>query len=117
MAQLAMPKPSVAHLMDTPLSQLVDELHVILEDSDLDMPGFTGYVYSTRDEVVVALPTHRPAFERDCMARYLIASAFRVDGMPPLPEPYQVTDITADVNRAHRSQADEALRRIRGEAV
>lgn len=113
MAQLAMPKPSVAHLMDTPLPQLVDELHVVLDESTITDPAFTGYAYVDHRGVVVALPAGRSELEHDCMARYLIGSAFEVDGLPPLPEPYQVTDITADVNRAHRSQADEALRRIR----
>ena len=34
MAQLAMPKPSVAHLMDTPLSPVGDARHGLREDTD-----------------------------------------------------------------------------------
>jgi hypothetical protein len=30
---------------------------------------------------------------------------------------FQITDMTTDVNTAHRSQADEALRRVRGGAA
>lgn len=107
-------KPSVDHLMDAPLPQLVSELGVIFDESSITEPGFTGYAFVTRDEVVVSLPPNRTELEHDCMARYLIGSAFQVDGLPPLPDMFRVVDITADVNRAHRSQADEALRRVRG---
>ncbi|WP_327429480.1 hypothetical protein [Streptomyces sp. NBC_01236] len=110
-------KPSVDHLMDAPLQQLVDELHVTLDESSITEPGFTGYAYVTRDRVVVSLPPNRSELEHDCIARYLIGTAFQVDGLPPLPEPFQVSDMTADVNRAHRNQADEALRRVQGGAA
>ncbi|MFI6488276.1 hypothetical protein [Streptomyces sp. NPDC050564] len=110
-------KPSVDFVMDAPLQQLVDELGIDLVEAGITEPGFTGYVYVDRDGVTVALPPNRSELEHDCMARYLIGTAFRVDGLPPLPEPFQVSDMTADVNRAHRSQADEALRRVRGGAV
>ncbi|MFF1658045.1 hypothetical protein [Streptomyces sp. NPDC058255] len=107
-------KPSVDYVMDAPLQQLVDELHVILDESSITEAGFTGYAYVTSDRVVVSLPPNRSELEHDCMARYLIGSAFKVDGLPPLPDMFQITDMTADVNRAHPSQADEALRRVRG---
>jgi hypothetical protein len=110
-------KPSIGYLMDAPLQQLVDELHITLDESSITDAGFTGYAYATRDEVVVSLPPNRSEFEHDCMARYLIGTVFHVDGLPPLPEPFEVMDMTADVNRSHRSQADEAVRRVRGEAV
>ncbi|MFE4701068.1 hypothetical protein ACFRIC_28815 [Streptomyces sp. NPDC056738] len=110
-------KPSVDHLMDAPLQQLVDELGIELVVASITEPGFTGYAYADRDGVTVALPPDRTELEHDCMARYLIGSAFQVDGLPPLPDMFKVVDITADVNRAHRSQADEALRQVRGEAV
>ncbi|MFJ1604153.1 hypothetical protein ACIOHS_12385 [Streptomyces sp. NPDC088253] len=107
-------KPSVDYVMDAPLRQLVDELHVILDESSITEPGFTGYAYVTSDRVVVSLPPNRSELEHDCMARYLIGSAFKVDGLPPLPDMFQITDMTADVNDGHRNQADEALRRVRG---
>jgi hypothetical protein len=103
--------------MDAPLQQLVDELHVILDESSITEPTFTGYAYVTSDRVVVSLPPNRTELEHDCMARYLIGSAFKVDGLPPLPDMFQITDMTTDVNTAHRSQADEALRRVRGGAA
>lgn len=107
MAQLAIatPKPSVDHLMDAPLEQLVEELHIVLVEASITEPGFTGYAVVARGEVVVALPPNRSEVEHDCMARYLIGDALRVDGLPPLPEPFQITDITADINQACEVQA------------
>ncbi|WP_405948902.1 hypothetical protein OG588_22630 [Streptomyces prunicolor] len=115
MAQSAIAKPtlSVDHLMDAPLPQLIAELHVELTEAGITDAGFTGYAYVSRDEVVVALPPNRSEFEHDCIARYLIGSVFHVDGMPPLPEAFQITDMTADVNRAHRDQAAEVVRQSR----
>ncbi|MFF9168280.1 MULTISPECIES: hypothetical protein [unclassified Streptomyces] len=84
---------TVEHVMDTPLQQLADELHVILDESSITDPTFTGYVIATRDRVVVSLPAGRSELEHDCMARYLIARAFDVD-VPPLPEPFQATELT-----------------------
>ncbi|MCI3930203.1 hypothetical protein [Streptomyces sp. AN091965] len=109
-------KPSVDFVMDAPIQQLLDELHVELVESSITDPGYTGHAIVARGEVVVWLPPNRPEFERDCMTRYLIGDALRVDGLPPLPEQFKVTEftnITGDVNDAIRAQADEALRRVR----
>ncbi|WP_086564651.1 hypothetical protein [Streptomyces africanus] len=100
---------SVAQLMDTPLQQLVDELHVTLDESSITDPEFTGYMYATRKTVVVSLPPNRSELEHDCMARYFIGRAFHVKGLPPLPEPFAVTDFTGDSD----PDMDEALRRVR----
>ncbi|MFF7895983.1 hypothetical protein ACFZDI_29530 [Streptomyces sp. NPDC007907] len=100
---------SVAQLMDTPLEQLVAELHVTLDESSITDPTFTGYMYATRDNVVVSLPPNRSELEHDCMARYFIGRAFDVEGLPPLPEPFAVTDLTGDSD----PDMDEALRRVR----
>ncbi len=110
---IATRKPSVDFLMDAPLSQLVSELHVTLDESSITDAGFTGYAYVTRDEVVVSLPPNRSEFEHDCMARYLIGTVFHVDGMPELPAPFQITDMTADVNRGRDEQAAEVVRQVR----
>ncbi|MGW0632428.1 hypothetical protein [Streptomyces sp. NPDC002758] len=87
-------KPSVEHVMDAPLEQLVEELHITLDVSSITDPTFTGYVIASRDRVVVSMPAGRTELEHDCIARYLIASAFDVDGLPPLPEPFEVTELT-----------------------
>lgn len=98
-------KPSAAHLMGAPLQQLLAELHVDVEESSITNPGFTGAAIVAAGEVVVWLPPNRSDSQRDLMTRHLIADAFGVDGMPPLPEPYRTTEImriTDDVNRAIR---------------
>ena len=105
---------SVDRLMDTPLEQLAEELRFTLDVATITDPTFTGYAYVDHDSVVISLPAGRSELEHDCMARYLIGSAFQVDGLPPLPEPFKVTDVTVDTDRPHRSQADEALRRVQG---
>lgn len=119
----AIRKPSVSQLMDTPLQQLVDELHVELTASGITDPGFTGYMYADRRGVTVALPADRSELEYDCMARYLIGRAFDVDDLPELPDMFRVHDMTAEANEAHRRyqaatgdsapDMDEALRRVR----
>ncbi|GHD13316.1 hypothetical protein GCM10010313_38010 [Streptomyces violarus] len=98
---------SVAHLMDTPLPQLVDELGVTLTESAITDPGFTGYVYADRHGATVALPPARPELEHDCVARYLIGRAFNVADLPPLPEPFQVTDMTDDFQREQTARRND----------
>ncbi|WP_369211350.1 hypothetical protein [Streptomyces flavofungini] len=105
-------KPSIDFVMDAPVQLLLDELNVDLVESSITDPGYTGHAIVVGGEVVVWLPPDRPEYERDCMIRYLVGDAFRVDGLPPLPEQFKVTeltDITGDVNDAIRSQVDEAL--------
>lgn len=89
--------------MDAPLLELVDELHVELIEAGITDAGFTGYAYCDRYGVTVALPPGRSELEHDCIARFLIGTVFHVDGMPPLPEPFQVTDMTAEVREAQEA--------------
>ncbi|MFC9051808.1 hypothetical protein [Streptomyces anthocyanicus] len=91
---------SVAHLMDTPLQQLVDELAITVIQAAITEPGFTGYAYVDGSGVTVALPPGRPELEHDCMFRYLIGRAFNVDGLPPLPDPFRVLDLTPEIQHA-----------------
>lgn len=102
-------KPTVDHLMDAPLQQLVDELGIELVIASITEPTFTGYAYADRDGVTVALPPGRSDVEHDCMARYLIGDALRVDGLPPLPEMFQIVDMTDYVNDAARRNGGEAV--------
>src|SRR4051812_17045549 len=95
---IATPAPSVRHLMDAPLAQLVDELHVTLKEAPISEPGFTGYAFVDKRGVVIAMPAGRTELEHDCIARYLIGTVFHVDGMPPLPDLYEVTEVTELAN-------------------
>lgn len=98
-------KPSVRHLMDAPLAQLVDELHITLKEAPISEPGFTGYAFVDKRGVVIAMPPARTELEHDCIARFLIGTVFHVDGMPPLPDLYEVTELPEATN--------EVLRRVR----
>jgi hypothetical protein len=109
-------KPSVDHLMDAPLSDLLAELGVTYRTAPITDHTFTGYAWVDDRGVILAMPTGRSEVEHDCMARYLIGQAFNVDGLPPLPDMFHVVDVTAP-SRSYReqlNQADEALRRARG---
>lgn len=120
---IAPPKPSVDHLMDAPLQQLIDELHITLKEASISEPGFTGYAFVDDRGVVLAMPPARTELEHDCIARYLIGTVFGVDGMPPLPGLYEVTEVTEATNGVLDRVADsdpdmdEALRRVRGGAA
>lgn len=90
-----MPALSINHLMDAPLEQLADELPFVFRVSSIADPGFTGYAYVDSKRVVIALPAGRSELEHDCIARYLIGSAFNVDGLPSLPDLFKVMNVTA----------------------
>lgn len=107
MAQLAMLKPSVEHLMDAPLDELIAELGVIYRDAPITEPAFTGYAWVDDRGVVLAMPPGRSELEHDCMARYLIGQAFHVDGLPPLPDMFQVVDVT-EPSRSFTEQLGQA---------
>ncbi|MFD4551689.1 hypothetical protein [Streptomyces sp. NPDC058466] len=116
MAQLAMPALSVDHLMDAPLDELIAELGVTYKDAPIDDAAFTGYAWVDSRGVILAMPTGRSELEHDVMARYLIGQAFNVDDLPPLPDLFKVVDVTEPSRSflGQVSQADEALRRVRG---
>ncbi|MET7731594.1 hypothetical protein ABZT02_09515 [Streptomyces sp. NPDC005402] len=120
MNAVAIRKPSVDYLMDAPLQQLVDELHITLKEAPISEPGFTGYAFVDKRGVVIAMPPARTELEHDCIARYLIGTVFHVDGMPPLPDLYEVTEVTENTNGVLSGldgdsdpDMDEALRRVR----
>ncbi|MEV7032714.1 hypothetical protein AB0N99_21175 [Streptomyces sp. NPDC093272] len=121
MAQLAMLKPTVDHLMDAPLDQLLAEYNIEqVETRVIVDQGFTGYMTVGKSgRLVLAMPPNRSQAEREIVTRSMLGTAFGVE-LPDLPEPFKVSVIEADgeprqVNpRPKRSQADEALRRVRG---
>ncbi|WP_405580640.1 hypothetical protein [Streptomyces sp. NBC_01092] len=115
MAQSAISKLSVDHLMDAPLQQLIDELGITYKDAPITDEAFSGYAWVDKSGVVLAMPTGRSELEHECMARYLIGQAFRVDGLPELPDMFAVVDVTAPSRDFQKqlNQADEALRQVR----
>ncbi|MGY0067200.1 hypothetical protein ACWZEH_10280 [Streptomyces sp. QTS137] len=106
----AMPILSVDHLMDTPLPVLINELGVTLFDSEITDREFFGAVVERKTgELLLTMPAGRSEFERDTVARYLLAQALGVD-VAPMPAPL-VTSRSDDDGDS--GQADEALRRVR----
>ncbi|MFE7727440.1 hypothetical protein ACFU5D_16795 [Streptomyces anthocyanicus] len=88
----AQQKPSPDRLMNAPLPQLLDEHGVdvtVLEAG----PGFTGGTYVRDDgSLLFARPAGQRDDEWELMARAMLGAALRVP-MPPLPEPYQLTEL------------------------
>ncbi|GAT81093.1 hypothetical protein DF19_39710 [Streptomyces sp. F-3] len=87
MANVATSIPSVETLMDTPLPVLINELGVTLIDSSITDADFFGAVVERKTgELLLTLPAGRSDFERDTVARFLLAQALGVP-VAPLPEP------------------------------
>jgi hypothetical protein len=84
---------SPAHLLDTPLPDLLAETGVQLFESSIPDAKFFGAVVQRKSgEVILSMPTGRSELEHDTVARYLIAQAFDVD-LPQLPEPFETTEL------------------------
>ncbi|MEV6835520.1 hypothetical protein AB0N17_13550 [Streptomyces sp. NPDC051133] len=84
-------KPSVDHLMDTPLPVLVNELGVTLIDSEITDREFFGAVVQRKTgELLLTMPRDRSELEHDTVARYLLAQALGVD-VPPMSAPLTTT--------------------------
>lgn len=81
------PALSTDRLLHAPLPQLLAELGVRLENSHITKAGFFGaFVHPQDGGRVLSMPTGRSEFERDTVARMLLAEAFGLDA-PPLPFP------------------------------
>lgn len=86
------PTPTVDHLMDAPLDDLLAEFGVDVSVLETD-PGFTGGAYVRGDgSLLFVRPAGRPAAEWEMMARSMLGSALRVP-LPPLPDLYQLTEL------------------------
>lgn len=85
-------RPSVDHLMDAPLEELLAEYGVEVSELEVD-PTFTGGTYVRGDgSLLFVKPAGRPALEWELMARAMLGAALRVS-MPELPAPYQLTEV------------------------
>ncbi|WP_432169708.1 hypothetical protein [Streptomyces sp. 1222.5] len=84
-------KPSVDHLMDTPLPVLMNELGVTLIDAGITDAEFFGAVVQRKTgELLLTMPADRSELEHDTVARYLLAQALGVD-VPEMPAPLSTT--------------------------
>ncbi|WP_309049074.1 hypothetical protein [Streptomyces sp.] len=85
------PALSPAHLLDTPLPDLLAETGVEVYPSSIDDRGFFGAVVQRKSgEIVLTMPIGRSELEHDTMARYLLAQVFDVD-VPAMPAPIVTT--------------------------
>lgn len=92
-APAAYATPTVDHLMDAPLPQLLAETGVEIVDSPVTDAGFFGAAVQRKSgELYLSMPSGRSELEHDTIARYLIAQAFDV-GLPQLPEPFVTSEI------------------------
>lgn len=84
-------KPTVDHLMDAPLDDLLAEFNVLVEPMDLGEAKFTGYMAVLKSgRLLMALPDGRPQAEREMVVRSMLGQAFHVQ-LPDLPDPYQLS--------------------------
>lgn len=85
-------KPSVDHLLDTPLPQLLAEFDVDVSTLEAD-PGFTGGAYVRSDgSLLFVRPAGRPEAEWEIVARAMLGQALRVP-MPDLPDLYELAEL------------------------
>lgn len=88
--------PTTDHLLDTPLPQLLAELGVDLQERPAaDLPP-CGYARVEGRRIALRLPHGQNRWEREMVARAMIGDALRVP-MPPLPEPYRLSELTPDL--------------------
>lgn len=88
----AQTKPSVDHLMDAPLPQLLAEFDVTVSTLETDA-GFTGGAYVRGDgSLLFVRPAGRPEAEWEMVARSMLGRALRVP-MPELPDLWQLTEL------------------------
>lgn len=88
---LTPPSLSTDRLLDAPLPQLLVELDVELVDSSItDRTFFGAYVERRDGSRILSMPRGRSAFERDTVARMLLADALGLDA-PPVPKVLEMT--------------------------
>ena len=76
---------TVDRLLSTPLADLLAEVNAEIVDTDVSDPKFLGQVVKPRSgATLLAMPTGRSAFERDTVARILVAKLY---GAPMRPVP------------------------------
>lgn len=91
LATAAKTAPSPDRLLDTPLPELLAELDVDLEERPATELPPCGYAVVRGERITLRLPRGQNRWEREMVARTMIGDALHVP-MPPLPEPYQLTE-------------------------
>lgn len=86
--------PTPDRILNAPLPQLLAAHGVDVTVLEAD-PGFTGGTYVRDDgSLLFARPAGQPNDEWELMARAMLGAALRVP-LPPLPAPYQLTEVPA----------------------
>ncbi|MER6488783.1 hypothetical protein ABT264_35205 [Streptomyces virginiae] len=82
-------RPTLDYVFDTPLEEMLAELHVEVLTSEITDAEFFGCVVVRGARIVVMLSPNLGEYETDFFARYLTAQAYKLD-MAPLPTPFDV---------------------------
>lgn len=82
-------RPTVDYVFDTPLAEMMAELHVEVIPSGITDADFFGCVVVRGARIVVMLSPNLGEFESDFFTRYLTAQAYKLP-MSPLPTPFDV---------------------------
>jgi hypothetical protein len=82
-------RPTVDSVFDTPLDDMLAELHVEVITSEITDADFFGCVVVRGSRIVVMLSPNLGDFEADFFTRYLTAQAYKLP-MAPLPTPFDV---------------------------
>lgn len=80
------------HLLTAPLPQLYAELNVDVKERPADLLPPCGFAKLEDGRLLMRLPLGQNRWEREMVARSMIGEALRVP-MPPLPEPYQLSEL------------------------
>ncbi len=93
-----MQQPTVDHLMDAPLGDLLAEFGIEVIDYPSPERDFTGAAAIRGDgSLAFYLPPNRPTAEREIVVRSMLGQSFAVE-MPDLPDPYQLSAFDTDGN-------------------
>lgn len=90
---MSVAQKSFIDLVETPLPQLLHAYRVELTDTCTTDRMFLGNFVEHQDgSRVLSMPVGRSAFERDTVARILLAEALGLDA-PPVPAPLTVSTL------------------------
>lgn len=79
------------YVMDTPLPQLLAELHAELVEVPTGDAAFCGQVEVHGEQIKLSVSSRWSEIVQDGMARALLGFALRVP-LPPLPAPFAVSE-------------------------